>query len=127
MTITTNSVISVSYTHLDGASQLAPAASTNGSAGTVSIMFMVFAVVFGLIQKKFNLSGWKEAVVGIAFIVASFVIGKMCIRDRSRMVVVIQIMYFLRREKQNLHQSVLTANTSNLLTGLLVLATILIT
>ena len=27
---------------------------------------------------------------------------------------VIQIMYFLRREKQNLHQSVLTANTSNL-------------
>ena len=62
------------YTVVDGASQLAPAASTNGSAGTVSIMFMVFAVVFGLIQKKFNLSGWKEAVVGIAFIVASFVI-----------------------------------------------------
>ena len=61
------------YTVVDGASQLAPAASTNGSAGTVSIMFMVFAVVFGLIQKKFNLSGWKEAVVGIAFIVASLV------------------------------------------------------
>jgi carbon starvation protein len=31
------------YTVVDGASQLAPAASTNGSAGTVSIMFMVFA------------------------------------------------------------------------------------
>ena len=66
------------YTVVDGASQLAPAASTNGSAGTVSIMFMVFAVVFGLIQKKFNLSGLKEAVVGIAFIVASFVIGNFC-------------------------------------------------
>ena len=66
------------YTVVDGASQLAPAASTNGSAGTVSIMFMVFAVVFGLIQKKLNLSGWKEAVVGIAFIVASFVIGNFC-------------------------------------------------
>ena len=66
------------YTVVDGASQLAPAASTNGSAGTVSIMCMVFAVVFGLIQKKFNLSGWKEAVVGIAFIVASFVIGNFC-------------------------------------------------
>ncbi len=66
------------YTVVDGASQLAPAASTNGSAGTVSIMFMVFAVVFGLIQKKFSLSGWKEAVVGIAFIVASFVIGNFC-------------------------------------------------
>ena len=49
--------------------------STNGSAGMVSIMFMVFAVVFGLIQKKWNLSGWKEAVVGIVFIIASFVIG----------------------------------------------------
>ena len=44
--------------------------ATNGSAGMVSIMFMVFAVIFGLIQKKFNLSGWKEAVVGIVFIVA---------------------------------------------------------
>ena len=66
------------YTVVDGASQLAPAASTNGSAGTVSIMFMVFAVVFCLIQKKLNLSGWKEAVVGIAFIVASFVIGNFC-------------------------------------------------
>ena len=51
------------------------AAFTNGSAGMVSIMFMVFAVIFGLIQKKFNFSGWKEAVVGIAFIVLSFVVG----------------------------------------------------
>ena len=48
---------------------------TNGAAGMVSIMFMVFAVVFGFIQKKFNFSGWKEAVIGIAFIVLSFVIG----------------------------------------------------
>lgn len=47
----------------------------NGSAGTVSIMFMVFAVIFGLIQKKFNLSGWKEFVVGVVFIVASFAVG----------------------------------------------------
>ena len=63
------------YTVVDGQSQLSAAASTNGSAGIVSIMFMVFAVVFGLIQKKWNLSGWKEAVVGIVFIIASFVIG----------------------------------------------------
>ena len=54
------------------------AAFTNGSAGMVSIMFMVFAVIFGLIQKKFNFSGWKEAVVGIAFIVLSFVVGMNC-------------------------------------------------
>lgn len=49
--------------------------SVNGSAGTVSIMFMVFAVIFGLIQKKFNLSGWKEFAVGVVFIVASFAVG----------------------------------------------------
>ena len=58
------------YTVVDGQSQLSAAASTNGSAGMVSIMFMVFAVVFGLIQKKLNLSGWKEAVLGIVFIIA---------------------------------------------------------
>lgn len=50
-------------------------ASTNGSAGMVSIMFMLFAVVFGLIQKKFNFSGWKEFVLGVVFIVVSFAIG----------------------------------------------------
>ena len=63
------------YTVVDGQSQLSAAASTNGSAGMVSFMFKVLAVVFGLIQKKWNLSGWKEAVVGIVFIIASFVIG----------------------------------------------------
>ena len=57
----------------DGA--LVEAAQTNGAAGMVSIMFMVFAVVFGLIQKKFNFSGWKESVISIVFIVLSFVIG----------------------------------------------------
>ena len=54
------------------------AAFANGAAGMVSIMFMVFAVIFGLIQKKFNFSGWKEAVIGIVFIVLSFVIGMNC-------------------------------------------------
>ena len=57
----------------DGA--LVDAAQTNGAAGMVSIMFMLFAVVFGLIQKKFNFSGWKEAVLGIVFIVLSFAVG----------------------------------------------------
>ncbi len=66
------------YTVVDGTTQLADAAKTNGAAGMVSIMFMVFAVVFGLLQKKFNLSGWKEAVVGIVCIIASFAIGMVC-------------------------------------------------
>lgn len=63
------------YTVKDGVSVPADAANTNGCAGTISIMFMVFAVIFGLIQKKFNLSGWKEAVVGLLCVVASFAIG----------------------------------------------------
>lgn len=63
------------YTVKDGVSVLADAANTNGCAGTISIMFMVFAIIFGLIQKKFNLSGWKEAVVGLLCVVASFAIG----------------------------------------------------
>ena len=66
------------YTTVDGVTSLSAAATTNGAAGMVSIMFMVFAVVFGLIQKKFNFSGWKEAVLGIVFIVLSFVIGSNC-------------------------------------------------
>ena len=63
------------YAVKDGVTGLSAAAQTNGAAGMVSIMFMVFAVVFGLIQKKYNFSGWKEAVLGIAFIVLSFVVG----------------------------------------------------
>ena len=57
----------------DGA--MVEAAKTNGAAGMVSIMFMVFAVIFGLLQKKFSFSGWKESVISIVFIVLSFVIG----------------------------------------------------
>ena len=57
----------------DGA--LTEAAATNGAAGMVSIMFMVFAVVFGLLQKKLHLTGWKESAVSILFIVFSFAIG----------------------------------------------------
>ena len=66
------------YTVVDGVSQLAEAAQTNGAAGMVSIMFMVFAVVFGLVQKKWNLSGWKEAALGLVCIAASFAIGMNC-------------------------------------------------
>ena len=66
------------YTVVDGVSELAETATSNGAAGMVSIMFMVFAVIFGLVQKKFQLTGWKEAVVGIVCIVASFAIGMNC-------------------------------------------------
>ena len=66
------------YTVVDGTTQLADAAQTNGAAGMVSIMFMVFAVVMGLVQKKWNLTGWKEAVLAIVCILASFAVGMNC-------------------------------------------------
>lgn len=66
------------YTVVDGVTELADAAKTNGAAGMISIMFMVFAVIFGLIQKKFHISGWKEVVLAIACIIASFAIGMAC-------------------------------------------------
>ena len=67
------------YTVTDaGVTELAASATTNGAAGMISIMFMVFAVVLGLVQKKFKLTGAKEAVVGILCIVASFAIGMNC-------------------------------------------------
>lgn len=69
-------MVSGTFTAFDATSGAKlPAAATNGSAGMVSIMFMLFAVVFGLIQKKFNFSGWKEFVLGVVFIVISFAIG----------------------------------------------------
>jgi carbon starvation protein len=60
--------------------ELAAAAKTNGAAGMISIMFMVFAVVLGLLQRKFPevIKGWKEVVIGIVFIVAAFAIGMLC-------------------------------------------------
>ena len=63
------------YAVKDGVTSLSAAAQTNGAAGMVSIMFMVFAVVFGLIQKKYSFSGWKQAALGIVFIVLSFAVG----------------------------------------------------
>ena len=59
-------MVAGTFNAYDAEGALSAAAQTNGAAGMVSIMFMVFAVLFGLIQRKFNLGGWKEALVGIA-------------------------------------------------------------
>ena len=63
------------YTVTDGVPSLAAAADSNSAAGMVSIMFMVFAVVYGLIQRKCKLTGWKETVMAIVFIVLCFALG----------------------------------------------------
>lgn len=49
--------------------------TVNGAAGSISIMFIAFAVVFGLIQKKMKFTGWKEIVLGLVCMVACFVLG----------------------------------------------------
>ena len=63
------------YTVKDGVTELAAAAQTNGAAGSISIAFIVFAMVFGVLQKKFNLEGKGEFFVGLACTVASLAIG----------------------------------------------------
>ena len=63
------------YTVTDGVTSLAENAQVNGAAGTISILFMVFAVVFGLIQKQCKVSGWKEVVLGLVCTVAALGIG----------------------------------------------------
>ena len=63
------------YTVIDGVASLAENAQVNGAAGTISILFMVFAVIFGLIQKQCKVSGWKEVVLGLVCTVAALGIG----------------------------------------------------
>ena len=51
------------------------AARSNGAAGTISLLFIVFAMLFGLVQKRFHFSGWKEAAVGLVCTVAALALG----------------------------------------------------
>ena len=59
----------------DGVRTLSPNADVNGAAGSISVFFIIFAVVVGLIQRKARLTGWKEVLLGIAFTVLSFICG----------------------------------------------------
>lgn len=63
------------FTTVDGQVQLSEAARPNGAAGTISLLFILFAMVFGVLQKKFNLSGWKATVVGLVCTIAALAIG----------------------------------------------------
>lgn len=65
------------YVVADGVASLSDAARTNGAAGTISLLFIGFAMIFGLIQKKMNFHGWKETVTGLICTVAALAIGMM--------------------------------------------------
>ena len=66
------------YETIDGVTSLSAAATVNGAAGRISLLFIDFAVVFGLIQKKAQFHGWKQTLLGLVCTVAAFVIGMNC-------------------------------------------------
>lgn len=66
------------YETVDGVTSLSAAATVNGAAGSISLLFIAFAVVFGLIQRKAQFHGWKQTVLGLVCTVAAFVIGMNC-------------------------------------------------
>lgn len=66
------------YEMIDGVTSLSAAATVNGAAGSISLLFIAFAVVFGLIQKKAQFHGWKQTLLGLVCTVAAFVIGMNC-------------------------------------------------
>ena len=66
------------YETVDGVTSLSAAATVNGAAGSISLLFIAFAVVFGLIQKKAQFHGWKKTLLGLVCTVAAFVIGMNC-------------------------------------------------
>ena len=57
----------------DGA--LAAVAQTNCAAGSISLFFIAFAIVFGLLQRKCHFKGWKEAAVALVCTVVSLALG----------------------------------------------------
>ncbi len=63
------------YAVVDGNRELSASAAVNGAAGSISVFFIIFAIVVGLIQRKAKLTGWKEVMLGLVFTVLSFICG----------------------------------------------------
>lgn len=63
------------FTVTESGRELVANATVNGAAGSTSLFFILFAAIFGCIQKKLALKGWKEVVLGLLFTVLSFVCG----------------------------------------------------
>lgn len=65
------------YQTVDGVTSLSAAAETNGAAGTISLLFIVFAMLFGVLQTRLHFTGWKETILGLACTVAALALGMM--------------------------------------------------
>ena len=46
-----------------------------GTAGTISILFTFVAILFGWINRRFGLSGWKELALAVVLFVVMFAVG----------------------------------------------------
>ena len=65
------------YQTVDGVTSQSAAAETNGAAGTISLLFIAFAMLFGVLQTRLHFTGWKETVLGLACTVAALALGMM--------------------------------------------------
>ena len=63
------------FTVVDGVSTPVASARVNGAAGSISVFFIIFAIVMGLAQHRLHLKGWKEVVLALALTVLAFVCG----------------------------------------------------
>lgn len=63
------------YVVTDGVRTLSENATVNGAAGSISLFFILFAVIFGVVQHKVKFTGWKEVVFGLVCTVLAFVCG----------------------------------------------------
>ena len=70
-------MVAGTFNAFDASGAMVEAARSNGAAGSISLLFIVFAMLFGLVQKKFRFTGWKEAVLGLACTVAALALGMM--------------------------------------------------
>ena len=61
------------YVVTDGVRTLSENATVNGAAGSISLFFILFAVIFGVVQHKVKFTGWKEIVFGLVCTVLAFV------------------------------------------------------
>lgn len=68
-------MVAGTFNAYDTEGALVAAAKTNGAAGSISLFFIVFAILFGLLQRRLHLTGWKEGVVGLVFTIASLALG----------------------------------------------------
>ena len=63
------------YVVTDGTQTLSEKANVNGAAGSISLFFILFAAVFGVMQRKFKFTGAKEVGLGLIFTVLAFAFG----------------------------------------------------